>query len=227
MNQGKIKNTLMFSSDVSIENFIESLKNRLNSSLPGIESQLKLAPVHRIAELQEMPPEEAIQSSVLLLLYPKDNSLYTHVILRAEYDGVHSGQISLPGGRREQSDQDAIETALREAHEETGIEIKKVRVLGALTRLFINRSNYVVFPFIGFTPIRPDFDPDPFEVQEIIEVDINELLGDDSLISKTIKFKNGYSLIAPGYETAGHFMWGATAMIFSEFLDTIRSIPSE
>ena len=207
-----------------IEKFIESLQQRLESSLPGVESQLKLAPVHRLKELQEESPDEAVQSSVLLLLYPYNNKLYTHVILRAEYEGIHSGQISLPGGRMEDSDSDHLETALREAHEETGIDISKVRILGALSRLYINRSNYVVFPFVGYTPERPSFKADPVEVQEIIEIEIADLMKPDALVYKTMFFKNGYSLSAPGFQIRNHFMWGATAMIFSEFLDIIQAI---
>ena len=124
----------------------------------------------------------------------------------------------------EETDRNHEETALREAEEETGIDISKVRLLGSLSRLYINRSNYVVFPFVGFTPDKPDFKPDPMEVQQIIEFDISDLMKPGALIHKTLHFKNGYSLHVPGFQTGNHFMWGATAMIFSEFLDIADSL---
>jgi 8-oxo-dGTP pyrophosphatase MutT (NUDIX family) len=224
MDVGKRKKRLEFSASRNIGNFIASLQEQLGTPLPGVVSQLKLAPVHRLSELLEDPPLDAVKSSVLLLLYPKANKLYSNVILRAEYDGIHSGQISLPGGRMEETDHDHLETALREANEETGIDISTVKILGSLSRLYINRSNYVVFPFVGYTDKQPNFLPDPLEVQEIIEFEISDLYEPNTLVHKTLHFKNGFSITAPGFQIGDHFMWGATAMIFNEFLDIVGSI---
>jgi 8-oxo-dGTP pyrophosphatase MutT (NUDIX family) len=221
--KGKEELALLFKED--FEYFIELLYKRLELPLPGVDSHLKLAPVHRIREIQQEPPKDAIQSSVLLLLYPIGNKFYTHVILRSEYDGIHSGQISFPGGRREETDRNHVETALREAQEETGIDTSKVQVLGSLTRLYIDRSNYVVFPYIGYVSVRPEFKPDPVEVQEIVEFEIAEVFEPGALLHKTLYLSNGFSLKAPGFMIGGHFMWGATAMIFSEFIDIVRSLP--
>ncbi len=204
--------------------FIISLENQLLLTLPGAESQLKLAPVCRLDELRQEPPEDAIQSSVLLLIFPVDRTLRIAVILRSVYDGAHSGQISFPGGRKELSDNSHAETALREAMEETGIVPANVKILGALSRLYINRSNYVVYPFVAFTEVRPEFTADPVEVQEIVEVNLDEKILNESISRETIHLKNGISFEVPGYRLGNHFMWGATAMIFSELLDVIRLI---
>jgi 8-oxo-dGTP pyrophosphatase MutT (NUDIX family) len=224
MNLKKKKNKLELKFSNNIDEFIDLLQKQLGERLPGITSQLKLAPLHRRSELIEDPPIGAIKSSVLLLLYPFENKIFTTVILRSEYEGLHSAQISLPGGRMEETDMDLSVTALREAHEEIGLDISKVKLLGSLSMLYISRSNYIVFPYIGFMPEKPHFIPDPIEVQEIIEFEISELIEPDAIIHKTLYFGNGFSIVAPGYQTGDHFMWGATAMIFSEFLDIVRSI---
>ncbi len=206
------------------EEFKDLLGSRIAAGLPGVESQLKMAPLQRVKELIEEPPEDAIQSSVLLLIYPRFGELTTAVILRSEYDGVHSGQISLPGGRKEPSDRDLTATALRESMEETGIDPEQVEIIGSLSSLYIDRSNYIVYPFVGFSRSRPEFKADPVEVSEIVEIDLALLLSPVSVVSRTIQLKNGFSFEVPGYNLGNHFMWGATAMIFSEFLEILQSV---
>ena len=93
----------------------------------------------------------------LILLYPENSSVHTVFMQRHNYDGVHGGQISFPGGKKEDSDKDLIQTALREAEEETGVDRKKISVLGTLTPLFIPVSNMIVTPVVGWTDIKPDF----------------------------------------------------------------------
>jgi 8-oxo-dGTP pyrophosphatase MutT (NUDIX family) len=137
---------------------------------------------------------------------------------------VHSGQISLPGGRKEETDTDHSVTALRETREEIGVDESMVTLLGPLSALYINRSNYVVYPYVGYTSSRPSFTPDPGEVQAVIELDIELFLQQEAISHQTLHFKNGFSLEAPGFQMEGRFIWGATAMIFSEFMDVIRSI---
>jgi hypothetical protein len=77
------------------------------------------------------------------------------------HDGIHSGQISLPGGKAEKTDPGPAFTALREAREEIGIDPEKVTIIGRLTDLYIPPSNYVVSPFIGYLAARPVFTIEP------------------------------------------------------------------
>lgn len=205
--------------------FIERLKNELHESLPGVEAHLKLAPEMRVNDLKEgKTPAHAIESAILILLYPLNYRLHTAVILRNEYDGVHSGQISFPGGKAEPAEFDFIDTALREAEEEVGISPTEVEVVGQLSPFYVRPSNFVVYPVVGFMPVRPEFHPDASEVQRIIEIDIYKELIFNNIISRTLTFKNNYQVDAPGFEVGGEFLWGATAMIVSELLHVLHKL---
>ena len=212
-----------FTSAEQIQRFLEHLKQDLSATLPGVEAHLRLAPEIRIQDLKKGDTaHDAMQSAVLILLYPVDGRLKTVVILRNEYNGMHSGQISLPGGKAEDSDIDFEFTALREAREEIGIDTSKVKIIGQLSRFYVRPSNFIVYPFVGFCRERPIFLPDPVEVQRIIEIDIFDEISYDKMISKKLTFKNHASVTAPGFLVGGEFMWGATAMMFSELIQVLN-----
>jgi 8-oxo-dGTP pyrophosphatase MutT (NUDIX family) len=201
------------------------LKTELLFDLPGVDAHLRLAPEIRINDLKTgLSPTDAMESAVLILLYPSDGRLFTVVILRNEYDGAHSGQISLPGGKREASDIDFKHTALREAQEEIGINPDHVEIIGHLSPFYVKPSNFIIYPFIGILPDRPEFVPDITEVQRIIEIDILNEIRYEKIINKSLTFKNNLQVYAPGFPVGGEFMWGATAMIFSELLMVIDHV---
>src|SRR5690606_24654850 len=138
-------------------------------------------------------------------------------MLRPDYDGVHGGQISLPGGKKEEKDKDYIATAVRETEEEIGVSAKEITVLGSLTELYVSASNIQVLPVVGFCTRPPMFIPNPYEVEEIIEVSIDDLTKE-----KEVKFTDisvrGHKINSPYYHLKGKVVWGATAMILSEFV---------
>jgi 8-oxo-dGTP pyrophosphatase MutT (NUDIX family) len=215
----------LFSSSQQIQLFIEKLKSELSEKLPGVRAHLKLAPETRINDLKtENPPAHALESAVLIILYPIAGRLHTVVILRNEYDGAHSGQISLPGGKAEKSDHDFMFTALREAHEEIGIIPAEMEVLGQLSRFYVRPSNFIIYPFIAFSRKRPEFHPDSVEVQKVVEIDIFEEINYKKVVNRTLTFKNNYQVVAPGFPVKGEFMWGATAMIFSELIQVLSQL---
>jgi len=204
---------------------IPILKQRLKSGLPGLKAQMEMAPHLRDASNFEFPDSaKTIPSGVLILLYPQDEELYIPMMLRTKYGGVHSGQISFPGGKKEEKDTDLITTALRESEEELGITPSKVEVLGTISNLFISVSNFSVLPVIGFMAERPDFKKDPHEVEEIIEVPVSHLLKTSTVREKDIRVGAGYELRAPYYDVDNYTVWGATAMMLSEFLTIIKDL---
>lgn len=214
-----------FTSFAKIQQFKAQLKAELKNGLPGVDAHLRLAPEVRINELKTgQPPDNALESAVLIVLYPVDDCLKTVVILRNEYNGTHSGQISLPGGKAESSDIDYEHTALREAREEIGIVPDNMEILGQLSRFYVRPSNFIVYPFVAFSLLRPVFYPDPVEVQRIIELDVFNDIGYDKTVIKTLTFKNNYQVTAPGFIVGGEFMWGATAMMFSELIQVLHKV---
>lgn len=196
--------------------FIEKIKLRLQEPLPGEDAQLVMAPSRRQFPEEFVVHPDAKKSAVLVLLFPFDTTIHTILIQRPVYEGVHSGQVSFPGGKYEEGDLDLSFTALREASEEVGIKIKNVEIIGKMTDLYIRPSNFLVSPFIAYTDRKPDFVIDKHEVQKIISVDLFALGNNEIKSEKIIIHSSGNKIKTPYYEIEGLTVWGATAMIISE-----------
>jgi 8-oxo-dGTP pyrophosphatase MutT (NUDIX family) len=195
------------------------------SKLPGLNAQLRMAPELRHKDVRSMGEgRNAIKSSVLILLYPSERDRPVIVFIqRPVYNGAHSGQISFPGGRYEIDDPGLEYTALRETHEEIGVKPEQVEVLGKLTDLYIPPSNFLVCPYVGVLDHPPVFNPDPQEVAAIIEVDFSLFFHKDNCTFKSVSLMDGDIIQTPCFNINGHVIWGATAMILEELLDTLRS----
>jgi 8-oxo-dGTP pyrophosphatase MutT (NUDIX family) len=202
------------------ENWIEKLASELRKPLPGIDAQLRMSPEGRRPVSLQYPLKNA---GVLILLFPERGRIHTVFIKRTEYEGVHSGQVSLPGGMYKEEDGSLLNTALREAEEETGIDILSVTIIGKLTPLHIPVSNVNVHAYVGVTGIRPSFHHDPAEVQYLIEESLDELLSEVNRKTKTMNLF-GNEVMVPYFDIKGDHIWGATAMIISEFSEIFKSI---
>lgn len=209
----------------SFENTISRIKFNLKNGLPGNVAHTKMSPITRKLKRDEslfygsnnLP---ARKSAVLLHLFPNDGQTYLTLIKRAPDNTVHSGQISFPGGKTEKVDKTYTDTALREAEEEVNIIKNDVIVIGELSRIYIPPSNFEVHPFIGYTRNKPDYQTND-EVDKLILAPLNELLDDKCRVYKTINHSSGISYVVPSYKTGDDIIWGATAMILSEFLEVI------
>jgi 8-oxo-dGTP pyrophosphatase MutT (NUDIX family) len=205
--------------------FVDNIKEKMEKPLPGLKSQLKMAGMRRLLRGGGVviPPDDAKKSAVLALFYPTDGKVYLAFIKRTEYPGVHSGQISFPGGGWEERDKDLVDTALRETEEEIGVDRKAVIAIGKLTELFIPPSNFLVTPVVAYINKRPDFSPDPDEVDRILEIPLDAFLDDSNIREKDITIFPAETLSVPSYYIEGNVIWGATAMIVSELVDVIRN----
>ncbi|OIP01271.1 MAG: hypothetical protein AUJ98_05100 [Bacteroidetes bacterium CG2_30_33_31] len=203
---------------------IEEIKVKLLKELPGHKAHKILSPPYRDEEIKKRIDASDIprNSSVLLLLYQKNGSLNIPFIKRSVYEGVHSGQISLPGGKHENFDVDFKATALREANEEIGIISADVQILGQISDLYIPPSNFRVKVFVGYLPYQPMLIPDKKEVQKIIEIPLVDIFKDDIIKSKVFYVSSyGIERKSPYFDLCGVEIWGATAMIISEFREII------
>ncbi len=191
----------------------------LQEKLPGDEAHLRMAPTFRGNPISG---RLAVEAAVLALFYPAEGETHLVFIKRNEYDGPHSAQVSFPGGAKEASDTNLQETALRETCEEVGIS-GPIEILGSLTPLHIPVSNFMVYPFVGWTEESPVFRPDPTEVQYVIEAPLAGLL-DSSSVDSEILYHHQQSIEAPFYRVGKEKIWGATAMMLSEVLQLATSL---
>lgn len=205
-----------------MNSLLNHLKEKLQSPLPGNSSHRKMMehrePLSKV-DLDKLKPRK---SAVLILLYPKNDELYTTYILRPEYPGVHSGQIAFPGGKMEETDSNLEETALREAFEEVNINPQDVEVLGQLTELYVPPSNFLITPFVGYQSKPPNFIPQISEVSKIIESPLSTLLNPQAIKDHTIPLATK-KLKVKGFYFDEHIVWGATAMITKELVDLITA----
>jgi len=189
----------------------------------GRVGQLKMAPELRKNELLSYDNGNIkSKSAVLVLLYLVDNELNMVLTERSSNLRKHSGQISFPGGKHDDSDKDLIETAFREAKEEIGLENINIEVLGSLSPIIIPVTNFEVYPFVVFSNNKPIFTINKDEVESLIEVPINILTNLKNI--KRTRFDNSTSgkfLEAPYFDVLGYKVWGATAMMISELLLTL------
>ena len=205
-----------------MDKFLSDLENQLQKDLPGKKAHDLMASTAR-KSFNIKPPENPRLSAVLIVFYPHQNDIYFPLILRPTYDGVHSGQMGLPGGKKEDHDKSLIHTAIRETHEEIGVFVPETEILGSLTDLYIPPSNMLVTPVSGFSTDHPSFQNDPNEVAELVPVTLQDFQNESNKAVTQIKVQN-FTFDAPTYQVSGKTIWGATAMIISELLTIIQEI---
>jgi 8-oxo-dGTP pyrophosphatase MutT (NUDIX family) len=197
------------------------LSEKLTLELPGEKAHLEAAPFRRTRYAKD-ELSKARESAVLVLCYQKNKETYIALIQRPKYDGAHSGQIALPGGKVEKSDKNIVHTALREANEEIGVIIKDVEVVGQLTQIYIPVSNFKVIPVIGCMDYCPDFVLDQREVAELIELKLSDLIAVKELSETKITFSDTKILKTPCFNFNDKIVWGATAIILNEMRWLLR-----
>lgn len=198
------------------------LKDALKGKLPGTDVQWEMASSDRIAK--DYPRKKRSDSrlaAVLIILYPINDEVHTLFIQRPVYNGVHSGQISFPGGKQEDSDINLTDTALREACEETGICKSDISILGKLTPLYIPVSNIEVTPVLAYLRSRPEINSRSDEVVSLIEAELSLFMNPELIKEKPMMVRNEM-LKVKYYDYQGHIIWGATAMMLHELLVIIK-----
>lgn len=210
------------STGIQFQQYIQRLKKELQKTLPGKTAQHKMAPSQRIEKMVSTSSQNA---GVLILLYPNNSEIYTTLIKRPVYQGVHSGQVSLPGGKfEEDKDISIVETSFRETQEEIGVPKSSISFVGKLTPLYIPVSNIHVQPVIGCLSQEPQFTADSREVDKIYKINIRELLTPECIAEDEIIISDNRKITAPYYKFNHLQIWGATAMILSEYFEIHHKI---
>ena len=195
---------------------VSLLEQRLAGELPGTAAQARLAPIPRRNWPAGFNPARIRHAAGLLLLFPDHDLAHIVLTVRADSLGRHSGQVSLPGGVVDPGET-FEQAALREAHEEVALPVDAARVLGALTPIDIPVSGFRLHPIVGVANARPGLTPSDREVARILYLPLGDLLNPDHCraVERT---RDGVALLVPAFHVADVEIWGATAMVLSEFL---------
>ncbi len=197
-----------------------------NLDLPGIEAQLKMAPKFQGLNFRSFKPKaDAKSSAVLILIVGESNNFDILFTLRSEKLRNHNGQISFPGGKTD-SNETPTETALRETCEEVGIEKNHITIVTQLTELYVPPSNSIIRPIVGYINSLPNLIINEDEVQEAFFVKIDEFYNVENY-KVTNRFLQEQEIETPEWLIHKKTpLWGATAIIMSEFLELHRLFKS-
>jgi 8-oxo-dGTP pyrophosphatase MutT (NUDIX family) len=156
------------------------------------------------------PPATALTpAAVLVPIVMRPEGLSVLLTQRTQHLAAHGGQISFPGGRREESDLDSVDAALRETEEEVGLPRDYVEVIGRLDT-YITSTGFEVTPVVGLVRAPYPCKPDPFEVAEIFEVPLEFIVDPENhqRHSRELKGRQRTFYVVP-YQH--RYIWGATA----------------
>lgn len=209
---------------MDIHHYARQLKEKLHSGLPGKEAQLKMvSDTYKQRYFEIQPDAHTRESAVLILLYPEqDGTFHFPLIVRPSTEkGVHSGQVAFPGGKKDDTDLSFEDTALREAQEEINVNPKEVQIIGQLSPLYVFASNFMVYPVLGYVSQKPtELKANPDEVAEFFSVPTQRLQESD-VIQSTFMKTPMRNFETPYFNLNDKIVWGATAMILSEFVDLL------
>ena len=206
-----------------MQDFLAGLRMKIRGPKPGLAAQMTMAPAPRPRRKLYFEVEgTSLKAGVMLLVYPRNGRPHIVHIRRTATGLHHRDQISFPGGQLE-TGEDPIRAALRETTEEVGVPAAMVEVIGSLTPLYIQPSNFCVYPAVGLSAETPVFKPDPVEVAGIIEIPLDVLKDPARRRTETRAF-DGLEVQVPFYGYRSHKIWGATAMILAEFLEILGEI---
>jgi 8-oxo-dGTP pyrophosphatase MutT (NUDIX family) len=160
-------------------------------------------------------------AAVLVPLYLAEGQL--HVVFTKRHDELrrHAGEISFPGGRRDEGESDLRATALREAQEEIGLDPDAVEIVGALQPTPTIATGYAVYPFVGLIDPGRAWVPSAGEVAAVIELSLPDLVegyGRRRLV------RRGIPIRTDTYVVGDHLIWGATARILADLIDRVRAL---
>lgn len=161
------------------------------------------------------PVEGEKLAAVLVPIYIERDEIVTVMTRRRQSLSLHGGEISFPGGRPDPTDTGLVDTALRESEEEIGLDPTTVELVGALPPTSTFVTNFCVFPFVGLISAELTFQPNPAEVEEVLEFSLSQLTGGHC---RQRLLRRGLLIKTDTYTVADNLVWGATARIVASLL---------
>jgi 8-oxo-dGTP pyrophosphatase MutT (NUDIX family) len=185
------------------------------------DSRIAMSPVGRIPERPAGLSGTARSGAVLIVLFSKSDALHVILIKRRDNLRHHPGQISFPGGRREQGET-PLACALRETSEEIGIAPDALSIIGPLEPAYIIVSDFCVYPFIAWHPGLPECSIDPCEVDTVLLTPLACLSTPNARMSRSMTIL-GTRRSVPGFLVDGQYVWGATALLLNELIERLKT----
>lgn len=205
--------------------FLDIINELSDKPLPGFDAHVKMTPSRNIKPENILNIKKDYKcGAVLVLIYPKNDCNYIVFIKRQAYEGTHSAQVSFPGGKKDETDLDFIQTALRETEEEIGVNRNDIEPLMLLSSLYIPPSNFLVQPVLGYCKKKPEFKIDKNEVDYIIESPLKRIFENDAIKKTNIKASYGLIKDIPYFDINNEVVWGATAAILNELREFLYSV---
>ena len=234
MRRGNSKVKLLIGAGIIIFGLFKYYSNSEVNEFTGKKQHISLSPEQEISlGLQSAPhitqqhgglyPDQKYQEFVDKVGQKLvNNSVAQRTLYKYDFhllrDSKTINAFALPGGQMDKTDTNIQATALRETFEEVGVYSDKIQVVGEITQVYIPPSKFLVTPFIGVMDEYPSFVKDDFEVAEVLEVPVSLLFNDGIIKSGPVSMgKEGYTLKVPYFDIFGHKVWGATAIMLSEF----------
>ncbi len=183
------------------------------SGLDAVAQTLERRANHIVSDPSLMP------AAVMVVLYPKDGEFCVLLNKRSQEVEHHKGEISFPGGARDPEDRDFLDTALRETEEEMGIDRGDITLLGRLDDI-VTRTDFLVAVFVGTIPYPYAFNPSPIEIADVLEVPVSALRDPGNHRYETRLAGGGLETVV-SYAHEEHLVFGATARILDQFLETV------
>jgi 8-oxo-dGTP pyrophosphatase MutT (NUDIX family) len=208
------------------EGLRELLRGEVEMNLPGEQAHISMAPLSRPLSSEALKKVSDYRTSaVAVVLTSHENELSLLLIQRPDYEGAHSGQISFPGGKKDEDDVSPEQTARRECFEEIGIILSESSLIGKLTDVYIPVSNFLVHPFLYLHSEPITFVPDEREVSEILIYPVQQLTSPDTIGTLDIRTPQGMILKnIPCFQFGEKKIWGATALVLNELREIIQRL---
>tara|TARA_B100000953_G_scaffold259158_1_gene224104 strand:+ start:241 stop:837 length:597 start_codon:yes stop_codon:yes gene_type:complete len=172
----------------------------------------------RIKSFKAIPPEKNLPQAAVLIALTNEKDPKILYTLRSNKLSSHSGEVSFPGGKYEEGDENLVDTALRESHEEIGLKRSEVNILGSLDSM-VSRFNISVTPFVGIISKETKTNSDSEEIEVCFKVPLSFLLDDKRLRNDAVR-RGNETFYVPAYSFKTYVIWGLTAMITVNFLNS-------
>ncbi|MGH2725382.1 MAG: NUDIX hydrolase [Actinomycetota bacterium] len=158
------------------------------------------------------------QAAVLMMFFERNGEPWLVFTKRTHAVQHHKGEISFPGGARDEEDADLEATAIRETVEELGVDAAGIRIVGRLDELPTYVTGYNVTPYVAVVPEQHAYRPSDAEIDEVIELPVDELA---RIGRKEIINRRGFTIETNVFDTRGHYIWGFTGAVLRLFLDEV------